>query len=185
MEEEYSTLCTGVQTGLSGLVGEGRKAALSKQQVSWDLKEKQEFTRSGGGGNIPNKENSVCQGAGLGGRCGMGSESQAGGKAGGPGTALSLTLSSLAGPPWHEPRLKMTEQCQKQGVPVRHNTPPAENWQLPTWAGHCLSSLHREETLLTSTDPPHLYTSQGAVHLNPGRTKGLTNMVMFTIKLFR
>lgn len=38
---EHSTLCNRGQTGLSGLVGERRKAALSKQQVSWDLKEKQ------------------------------------------------------------------------------------------------------------------------------------------------
>lgn len=46
--------------------------------------------------------------------------------------ALSSLASSLAGPPWHAARLKMTEQCQKQGVPMRHNTLPAENRQLPT-----------------------------------------------------
>lgn len=102
MEEEHSTLCTGAQTGLSGLVGERRKAALSKQQVSWDLKEKQEFTRSGGEGNIPNKENSVCQGAGLGGRCAMGSESQAGGKAGRPATSpqFARELSGRSSSAW-------------------------------------------------------------------------------------
>lgn len=58
----------------------------------------------------------------------MGSESQAGAKLDALPQALSLLVSSLAGPPRHEARLKMTEQCQKQGVPVRHsNTPPAEN----------------------------------------------------------